>query len=195
VKPTLWVGLFYLSHNFEWVMVNARHRSITRIVAYTIGLTVITVAIVFGAFLAYCLYSPNFDAAIVRGPSMEPTIKLGSLAFIRNNPENIEVGDIIAFDIGKESQVIHRILSISDGVIKTKGDNLDQEDYWQIRRGDITAEYLFSVPYLGYVSNFIGTRLGILVCVVIPGFLISLYLVYLIIKEIRVQKEWKLYNP
>jgi len=176
-------------------MGNTRRRSITRIVAYTIGLTVITAAIVFGAFLAYCLYSPDFDVAIVRGPSMEPTIKVGSLAFVRNNPENIGIDDIIAFDIGKESQVIHRISSISDGVIKTKGDNLEQEDYWQINRGDITAEYLFSIPYLGYISSFIGTRLGIITCILVPGFLISVYIIYLIIKEIRSKKEWKLYNP
>ena len=167
---------------------------ITRIAAYTIGVSLIIVAVLFGSFLAYCLYSPDFDVSIIRGPSMEPLIKLGSLAFVRNNPENIEVGDIVVFDIGEESQVVHRISSINDSVIKTKGDNLEEEDYWEIGMGDIAAEYLFSVPYLGYVANFLGTRLGILVCVLIPGSLICLYLIYLIIKEIKVQKERKLHS-
>jgi signal peptidase len=164
-------------------------KRLPQVAAHTIGIILLTAVLVFGAFVAYCLYGPDFDVAIVRGPSMEPVIKLGSLAFIDNNPRNVKVGDIVVFDIGEASQVIHRISSIDDSVIKTKGDNLEEEDFWEISRGDITAKYLFSVPYLGYISTFLGTKLGIILCVLVPGSLICLYLVYSIIKEVRVQKE------
>lgn len=170
---------------------NTSNKNFARFAISTIGVIVVLVVITFGAFFAFCLYSPDFNVAIIRGPSMEPAIKLGGLAFVMNDPEAVIVGDIIVFDIDSASQVIHRVASMDEGIIKTKGDNLEQEDFWEIGMGDVTGKYMFSVPYLGYVSSFLGTKLGIILGVVLPGSLICLYLFYSIIKEVKVQKERK----
>jgi signal peptidase I len=80
-----------------------------------------------------------------------------------------KAGDIIIFKPNKESMaprpIIHRIISIKEGVIQTKGDhnpeqltlsnNLYKTDETNIKEEQILGKAIFKIPYLGWFKIII----------------------------------------
>lgn len=96
----------------------------------------------------------------ITGGSMEPTIPLGAEAFVRPvQAASLRVGDIVTFhkpdDAGE--LVTHRIVAIRGGVLVTKGDANEAPDAWRIRAVGTGWRYAFSVPYVGYAVQLLGT--------------------------------------
>jgi signal peptidase I len=61
---------------------------------------------------------------LVRGSSMRPCLRPGSLAVVEDvAPANIRVGNIIVFRADDGQPVMHRVIAIRDGIV-TQGDNL-----------------------------------------------------------------------
>jgi signal peptidase len=99
----------------------------------------------------------------ITGGSMEPTIHLGAEAFVRPvNAASLRVGDIVTFHKPDDASelVTHRIVAIHGGVLVTKGDANDAPDAWRIRTVGTGWRYAFSVPYLGYAVELLGTALA-----------------------------------
>jgi hypothetical protein len=48
---------------------------------------------------------------------------------------------------------------------------------------DVRGVYLFKIPSVGYVTNFIQTKTGWFLTIIIPGALLTLWLVKDIVKE------------
>ncbi len=115
---------------------------------------------------------------VVASGSMEPTIKAGSVIFTKMPKlDSLEKGDIITFENPENNTqaITHRIDEISGKdpvVIKTKGDNNQNSDNWEINEDEILGKHLFTLPYLGYVSNFIRQPRGYILLVVVPAVLI-----------------------
>jgi len=135
------------------------------------------------AGLAFIYFAPGYDLYIVRSESMKPTINMGDL-IITGPPgglfgHKIEPGTIISFKKGKEL-VTHRILSIDDNSIVTKGDAVDHQDTGSTPISEVKGVYLFKIPKLGYLANFIHSRLGWLITIILPAIVLE----FLIIKEI-----------
>ena len=65
----------------------------------------------------------------VQGRSMWPTLTAGDLITIEAQPE-YRVGDVVAFDNGRSSLVVHRIVEVSDVQYRTRGDYLVAFDAW-----------------------------------------------------------------
>jgi len=87
---------------------------------------------------------------VVEGASMEPTINFGDLVVLKTMaPELSREGKIVLFKRFGVSTV-HRIVSIEEDCIVTKGDNTDPDP-------NISSEYLFRIPFLGYL--FLGIQL------------------------------------
>jgi len=58
------------------------------------------------------------------GPSMVPTFHPGHLLYLRPNASDISPGDVIVFDNPSGNiHTVHRVVSISDGGLITRGDN------------------------------------------------------------------------
>ena len=72
------------------------------------------------------------EPMIVKSGSMEPVISTGSLTYInRRFPvEQIQIGDIIAYQAGNGVEILHRVVAIDrqNSSIRTKGDANDSED-------------------------------------------------------------------
>lgn len=60
----------------------------------------------------------------VQGTSMQPFLYDSRDTVILTNPEKIKTGDIVVYERGGY-YVMHRVISIKNGVIDTLGDNLD----------------------------------------------------------------------
>jgi len=65
-----------------------------------------------------------------------------------------KIGDVIIFEANTKHPIIHRIVSIEEGIIQTKGDNnegqLPVERY--IKEDDLVGKAVFKIPKLGWVK-------------------------------------------
>jgi signal peptidase len=81
----------------------------------------------------------------------------GSVVFEEVVPVNdLEVGDVITYlppaESGIDHLVTHRIVSIEDGDLRTKGDAVAQVDPWTFRLESVSQPRVaYSVPYVGWV--------------------------------------------
>lgn len=94
--------------------------------------------------------------------SMEPLIKTGSVSFINTKIpyENITEGDVIAFQAPNDIMVTHRVISITEDGLETKGDNNDVSDGISTTSDNYVGQNIFSIPYAGYGVKFIESGRG-----------------------------------
>ncbi|HEY3344363.1 MAG TPA: signal peptidase I [Anaerolineaceae bacterium] len=96
-----------------------------------------------------------FRFMYVRSGSMVPTFYPGDLAVvsvIENSP--VHAGDVIFFKILGEP-VLHRAISIENGLITTQGDANNTPDLQKVSK--VNGKFLFAIPKLGYPIAFIQT--------------------------------------
>jgi len=141
----------------------------------------IALAVVLVLFLVTLVFQrfTSWDLRAVLTGSMEPTFKVGGVVLSRPvDPQTIKVGDIIVFRAstarGAEDAplITHRVVSIREEagqpVFKTRGDNNDTEDSFDVFARDVTGKVVVHVPYLGYLLAIFQKPLGFLLAVCIP---------------------------
>lgn len=160
---------------------------------------IITVAIIIiGLFLIMTLFpiKGNYQVKVVLSGSMEPKIHTGSVVIIKPKSQ-YKIGDIVIFgkDTKTEIPTTHRIISSRavEGVMlfTTKGDANEDPDSKEIRPSDIHGKVLLSVPWMGYILNFIRKPVGIIVVIVIPALSIIYDEIRKIRKEVKKLKDEK----
>lgn len=130
----------------------------------------------------------GYQMYIVLSGSMKPEFDTGSLIFVRETgPGELVVGDIITFrsPANEESLTTHRIVErISNEELKfvTRGDANNVNDPNPVPAENIVGKKTGSVPYLGYLLNFVQTREGLILLIFVPGILIIGYELSKIIK-------------
>ncbi len=139
-------------------------------------LLVMVVLACLGIFIA-----PRFGwhLDIVYGGSMEPAINVGSLAVIQPvEPQAVKVGDVITYRSGSESAMVttHRVFEVMDNdgslSFRTKGDANEDPDAYTVPAENVVGRMWLSVPYVGYVMDFIRTPLGFGLLIGIPAAII-----------------------
>jgi signal peptidase len=126
-------------------------------------------------YVAPFLVGGSFSS-IVLGGSMEPTIHVGSIVIVRKvKPEDVKVGDIIAFKTG-ESKTIHRVIDkVVEGgsfYFRTKGDANEDPDPWIVRPEDVLGKLQLTIPYYGYLIWFARTPFGIILFILVPAIIL-----------------------
>lgn len=105
----------------------------------------------------------GIDVFVVLSGSMEPAIHTGSLVYVKEK-EDLKVGDIITYQISDSMSATHRIIEVIEeesGVsFKTKGDANDHEDPSLVREDDVIGSAIFSIPFLGYLMNYVQSTSG-----------------------------------
>lgn len=131
--------------------------------------------------------------------SMEPKVHTGSVIF--TNPsidkKQLQVGDVITFNVPHQPGIIvtHRIVTVKnqngEPTIETKGDANSSKDTWKLSTKDIIGKYTgMTIPYLGYYLNFLKSKLGISLILIVPGILLIGYSIYTLFREIsKLQKK------
>lgn len=119
------------------------------------------------AFLLMLIFIPKvlgYKTFYIKSQSMMPAIPQGSLAFVKETEfKNIKAGDVLTFknDTGDEF-FTHRVVSVDSAnqMFTTKGDaNKDNDPaptsfYFAVGKVD------FSIPLLGFVSEFVNSLTG-----------------------------------
>ena len=128
----------------------------------------------------------GFTPLTVQSDSMAPTFDESDLIFIQQcDPSSLQVGDIVTFHAIIDNQYAlntHRIIAINElnglNSYTTKGDNNELADQHVIADGDIVGKYVFKIPYLGKVIDFLSSTWGFLIVIVVPMLLFFIYQVY-----------------
>lgn len=105
--------------------------------------------------------------------SMEPTYHTGSLIYVRKvDPYTIEEGQPITFMLDENTVATHRVVGIvpdeEDPTVirfRTKGDANEAEDGSLVHYKNVIGTPIFSIPYLGYVANYIQHPPGMYVAI------------------------------
>lgn len=95
--------------------------------------------------------------------SMEPTYHTGALIYVKKtDPYTIKEGQPITFMLDENTVATHRVVGIvpdekDESVIRfrTKGDANDSEDATLVHYKNVIGIPVFTIPYLGYVANYI----------------------------------------
>lgn len=144
--------------------------------------------------LVFTAFSPvkSFRILRVMSGSMEPVIKTGSLAYSQaTNPSSIKKNDIISYVSKQDSNILvtHRVIEIkkkdTNTIFITKGDANSSPDLDEISPGRIKGKVLFSVPYLGFISQWMKTPKGFIVLVLLPAIFIVLNEILYIVKLVE----------
>jgi len=123
--------------------------------------------------------APRFGWGVdaVFSGSMEPQLKVGGVVITRPvQAEDIKVGEIITFYSPlSEKLTSHRVIAVEDGSsfdFRTKGDANEDADPFIVPAQNVVGKVCFHIPYLGYVAQFVKTRLGLLLTLCLPGLII-----------------------
>jgi signal peptidase len=148
-----------------------------------IASTILIITFIIIGGLTY--FAPRFGWRVdkVLSGSMEPNLKVGGIVITRSVPfDDIKEGDIITYISPSDNQLTsHRVYSTSGDFLlgfQTKGDANEQPDPYLVPMEAVVGKVIFTLPYVGYVTNFIKTPVGFLVLLGIPGIIV-------IIMEIR----------
>jgi len=99
------------------------------------------------------------DYILLFGDSMQPIIQPGSLVIVKSQA-SYDTGDIVAFVDSGGTNIVHRIIEITDEGFVTQGDNNPGPDT-PIVYEDIKGKLVLVLPYIAYVGLFLQTPIGI----------------------------------
>ena len=127
----------------------------------------------------------GFQVFTVLSGSMEPAYHTGSLIYVKDvDYRDLGEGDVITFMLNEDTVATHRIVGVvpdenDPSVIRyrTKGDANDAEDGALVHYKNVIGSPVFTIPYLGYVANYIQNPPG--TYIVISGGAILMILVFL----------------
>lgn len=157
-------------------------------VAGLIGVFLMVAVATLPVFFGYHTYT-------VDGRSMEPALKRGSVAIAApTSPRALGVGDIIAYrHLPENPPVLHRIVQVTneDGQLRfvTQGDQNQTPDAQLVSLQGPGDKVLYTVPYAGYVLDFVSSTLGrvLLLGLPLPALLIMFFTPWTRPEESRAQ--------
>ena len=118
----------------------------------------------------------GYDEYAVLSGSMEPGIPVGAIVYDKNfTGSEARDGVVVTYQLPAGTLVTHRIISVDkeEQTVVTQGDANNIADTALVAWQQIVGVYAFHIPYLGYISIYAKTPLGI---AVVCGVLIVLIL-------------------
>lgn len=136
---------------------------------WNISTTVIVVLMVFCAVFLMGSRLLGYRVYTVLTGSMEPEFMVGDLLYVKQVDVNtVKVGDPITFVLNEELVVAtHRVVRIdaSNQRFYTKGDANEIEDGDPVHFNNVIGVPQFSIPLLGYVSDYIQNPPGMYITI------------------------------
>lgn len=173
--------------------------------------TALIILILLALFLAYYTinnklyeskgekFEPFVSLYTIVSGSMEPNINIYDVVVSKKvkSPSEIKVGDVITFvstsSISKGFTVTHRVIEIvntDEGIgYRTQGDNNLSPDTAPALYENVIGKVILRIPQLGRVQEFLSTKGGWLIVIVIPALFIIISDILKIFKLTGVKKK------
>ena len=141
---------------YEKIKTSFKSKNITAFSVPLLLFFVILVILVSGIF--------KYRLIAVASNSMKPTYARGdAVIYEKMNPENINVGDIIAFKKGGKivtHRVVKKTFNSENYVFYTKGDNNNKQDSFKTDENLVLGKVQVSFKYIGYPTVIINEFFG-----------------------------------
>ena len=142
---------------------------ILKIISKTLSTALVAVVVLLAIALVG-IRAIGFTPYTVLSGSMEPTYHVGSVVYVKKvDPTTLKVGDTITFRLTGDVIATHRIIEVhGEGTpnlgFRTQGDANETVD-GITPAAAVIGKVTFSIPYLGYVSNFLQQPKGLITVV------------------------------
>jgi signal peptidase I len=123
-----------------------------------ISLLFLIPVLLLGAVVAYATHSVPYRLYVIHTGSMSPTIPPESVAVVRVG--EYHVGQVITFNTFN-GVVTHRLVSVKDGMMTTKGDANATVDPWKLPTSNIIGQVVTAPKKLGYWMEYLKNPLGL----------------------------------
>lgn len=134
----------------------------------------------------------GYEIKVVKSGSMEPAIQTGGIVIVSSEKSSTyKVGDIVTFNTDSTGSVpvTHRVVEAEgagrSAIYHTKGDANHESDPKPVRGFDVIGKVVLTIPYLGYVIDFVRTPVGFVALIAIPALLIVFEEILKIWRELR----------
>ena len=139
----------------------------------------------------------GLDVYVVLSGSMEPTYHVGSLIYVKDvDYKELKEGEPITYMLNENTVVTHRITEVlvdenDPDTIRyfTKGDANDMPDGSSVHYKNIIGKPVFTIPYLGYISNYIQNPPGTYVALAAGAILVMLVFLPDLFEEDKKKEE------
>jgi signal peptidase I len=163
----------------------AKARSIGRLMDRLLTSLIVALGVV-AVGIGILVFVANLHFQTVTSGSMRPTVSPGDMAITQAVPaSSLRVGDVIVFfpPTSSTEPLMHRIVSLDNGAIKTRGDANNVDDPWQVTLKGTTAYRMVAVvPFLGWLTELQRPAL------IVAGLLVGLAILLELRKEVRGRK-------
>ena len=124
----------------------------------------------------------GFQVYTVLSGSMEPTYHTGSLIYVKSvDYTDVKAGDVITFMMDEDTVATHRVVQVipdeEDPTVlryQTKGDANEAVDGGLVHYKNLIGCPVFTIPYMGYVSNYIQNPPGTYIAITAGAILLLL---------------------
>lgn len=131
-------------------------------------------------------YLFGYKPILVLTGSMEPTMHVNSICIAEKTTyEDVKSGDIIMFEVD-DKLITHRVVSISDEGITTKGDNNNVEDAYALTSENIKAKVVSIWNWTAPIINYGWQK--VLAFALVAVFIIIM-LIHFIIKIVKMPED------
>ena len=170
---------------------------------WNIFITVLTVVAVLLAVALVGVRLFGFQVFSVLSGSMEPEYHVGSLIYVKEvDYHELKSGDVITFMLDEDLVATHRIVDVfpdqdDPSVLRyqTKGDANEAADGTLVHYKNVIGTPVFTIPYLGYVADFIQKPPGTYAAIAIGAVLLALMFLPDLFREEEPKKRGKYEKP
>ena len=170
---------------------------------WNIFTTVLTVIAILLAVALVGVRLFGFQVFSVLSGSMEPEYHVGSLIYVKEvDYHELKSGDVITFMLDEDLVATHRIVDVcpdqdDPSVLRyqTKGDANEAADGTLVHYKNVIGTPVFTIPYLGYVADFIQKPPGTYAAIAIGAVLLALMFLPDLFREEEPKKRGKYEKP
>ena len=170
---------------------------------WNIFTTVLTVIAILLAVALVGVRLFGFQVFSVLSGSMEPEYHVGSLIYVKEvDYHELKSGDVITFMLSEDLVATHRIVDVypdqDDPTVlryQTKGDANEAPDGTLVHYKNVIGTPVFTIPYLGYVADFIQKPPGSYAAIAVGAVLLALMFLPDLFREEEPKKRGKYEKP
>lgn len=124
---------------------------------------------------------------VVLSASMQRIIPQGSIAYINHNitPMDLQIDDIAVYEPSETTKVMHRIVSIENGMYQFKGDENQEVDKNLAQPNQVLGKYMFHIPNIGVFYSYVEENRAAFII----GIVLFNLVLYLLVKIFKPDKS------